>query len=169
MKLKLKNNTYVNPITGEAFENAFITDGVVTDDPYKRELRVSFRLNVPVTKQEVVEGENGIEVKEVEEYIILAESTLIFGTKHVPTYLVLEDKTVDLFAYMKDNPLPASPKIEPGYPNYEIVNNFLFKDNIGDTVEINPSLPTVEQDLAKQFVLQAVKINGEAIGIQFTF
>ncbi len=153
----------------EFLEMPFITDGVVTDDPYKRELRVSFRLNTTVSDQEVIQGENSIEVKEVEKNIILDESTLIFGTKHIPTYLILEDKTVDLFAYMKENPLPPNPKIEPGYPNYEIVNSFLFKDNIGDTVEINPSLPPVEQELAKQFVLQTVKINGEAIGVQFTF
>ena len=44
MKLTQLNNSYLNPLSGKAYNDTFITDGVLSDDPHNKELKISFRL-----------------------------------------------------------------------------------------------------------------------------
>ncbi|AOR28715.1 hypothetical protein FORMB_16760 [Formosa sp. Hel1_33_131] len=169
MKLVQLNNSYSNPITGEAFKDTFITDGVSADDFDSKELKISFRLKQKIIEKQITPTEGGFEEKDVEVIKKLAETTLVFDGSDTPTYITIDGETKDLFAYLGNGgKLKGDELIEVGYPNYNSAQKY-FTDKIGEPVDINPELDEMGQLLVKTFILQKVIINGEPIGKQFKF
>lgn len=171
MKLIQLNNSYSNPLDNNAYNDTFITDGILTDDPHNKKLRVSFRLQQKVIEEELgIDKEGNPSVNNVEKVKILSESTLIFNSKTTPTYMTVAGETKDLFEFLGGGgKLTGKEIIDIGYPNYDAVKKYFLKDNIGDFVEVNPELDDLGQMLVQKFILERVIINGEPIGKQFKF
>ncbi|MBS9773807.1 MAG: hypothetical protein KGV59_01440 [Tenacibaculum sp.] len=171
MKLIPKNSNYVNPITGEIVKNVFVSSGEFSDIPLLQKLKVSFWLCQTYEDVHFIKEENDIKEVSQEKIKVLDSDTLEFTKdSDTPTYVTIDGTTQDLFAYLqKGGKLKGTEKIEVGYPNYNSIQRYFHKDNIGDALEFNPELDVVNLRLAQDFVLKNWKLNGEPLGVQFKF
>ena len=177
MKFIGLHNNYLNPVSGEIIENAFITDGFLKDDPDNQKLEVSFRLQTIVKVKELEFTEETPKEIEVSKIKTIAEIALVFDAFERPTMLVTENAEVDLFEYLKGGgKLTGLEKIIVGYPTYQSAQKYFLKDNLGDKLVINPELEPLYKNLVTKFLLEGADKNGkpigfygENIGVQFNF
>ena len=174
MKLVLKNNTYVHPLTGEIYEDVYVVDGWLKDDPMNKVFSFSLKILHPTTKKEIQWIEDELTTIETPIVELLGETVIKFD-KGVPSYvsIVNEDgstRKADLFAYLKKGgKLNGNEVIEVGKSSYKDAIQYLLKDNIGDRLEINPNLDPLRKKLAQAFILEKAIPNGEPLGHQFKF
>lgn len=171
MKLVLKNSNYIHPITKEVLKNIFVSEGEFSDIPLLDKLKISFWL-CQNYKDIQFQQENG-ELKpfEVDKIKVLDADTLEFTpNSYAPTYVTKDGETKDIFVFLEaGGQLDGSEPIEVGYPNYQSIQSYLLKDNIGDALVFNPNLDEMGLQLAKDFVVKNYKLNGEPLGVQFKF
>lgn len=172
MKLILKNSNYTHPITGELFKNVFVSEGEFSDIPLLSKLKISFWLCQNYEHKDLKMDDAGkMEVLTQTKLRVLDVDTLEFTpNSDVPTYITVDGNTQDLFAYLKKGGVvKGNEKIEVGYPNYQSVQRYFFKDNIGEALSFHPQLDAIGLKLAQNFVLKSWKLNGEPLGVQFKF
>ncbi|WP_340074550.1 hypothetical protein [Leptobacterium sp. I13] len=177
MKFITLHNNYLNPISGQAFENVFITDGFLKDDPDNKRLEVSLRLQHKKLVYEIdFSGENPSKIQ-VEKTETIAETVLVFDSFERPTMVTIDNNQVNLFQYLEGGgQLQGDEEILVGYPTYASAQKYFVKDNLGDKLIINPALEALYQKLATLFILEGKDKNGrpigffgENIGVQFNF
>ncbi|MFL0067862.1 hypothetical protein V2605_03940 [Tenacibaculum maritimum] len=171
MKLVLKNSNYVHPITQEIVKNVFVHEGEFSDIPLLNKLKISFWLCQSYKAIHFTEENGELKPFQVNKIKVLDTDTLEFTpNSDSPTYVTKDGKTKDLFVFLKTGgQLDGTEPIEVGYPNYQSIQSYLLKDNIGEALLFNPSLDAMELKLAKLFILQYWKLNGEPLGVQFKF
>lgn len=80
---------------------------------------------------------------------------------------------VHLMQYLEDNSYQLQPNdviVEYGYPSYEEVHNYFDGSDFGnEEINIKATLPPVLKQLAQDFILNTLVINGEKVGVQFKF
>ncbi|RSC96060.1 hypothetical protein [Tenacibaculum singaporense] len=171
MKLILKNSNYVHPVTGEIFNNVFVSEGEFSDIPLLQKLKISLWLCQTYTDVKFNNIEGVLQPVEIEKVRVLDADILEFTSKsEIPTYVTIGSETKDLFAHLDaGGTLEGTEPIEVGYPNYTSIQKYLLKDDIGDELVFNPTLDTLGLKIAKEFILTRWKLNGEPLGVQFKF
>lgn len=172
MELKLLNTSYTNPLTNESFTDTIFVDGVFSDDPINKKLTQSFRIQRNVIAKNFIVGLDGNQsIQKIKSTQVVSEVSLIFNEdSHEDSFVIIDNERNELFEFLKSGgKLSEVEKIQVGYPNYTEVKGYFFKDNIGDRVEINPTLDGIGRLLAEKFVLDRILANGEPIGKQFKF